>query len=203
MTHALGLVGVRELFVRDDDIAGVEPELGQVGVRVDLGRDEAAGADDGANARDEVALEVVVAVGDGRAVQAEHHGVQRQRRGDLGQDDAAEVLVDVLVDLVRGVAEGGEALNEREAMLRRPPPQHGKACAEQRGLLGVRARREVYALLEGGPIGRDRGEGVGLGAERRREHAARRQLHGEEGEPRLDAPPAAGRDGRLYRQSVT
>lgn len=141
---ALGLIGVGELFVGDNQIAGVEPEPGEMGVRVDLGRDDAAAADDGPDAGGEVTLEVVVTVSDRRAVQAEHHSIQGQGRGDLAQDDVAKVLleseticqnrainykqrilpadclcsyVDVLVDLVGGVAKGGEALDQHEAVL--------------------------------------------------------------------------------------
>ena len=135
-------------------------------MRVELHADDAARADDRAHALDHVAFDVVVAVRDHRAVQAEQHAVQRQRGTHLAQDFVAHEFI---VRAVGGAGRaGGEAapLDQGEAFRRGAP-----AGDEQRG--GAHARRVVrvlagaveHAFLVGGEGGRQRREGVGLGGD--------------------------------------
>ena len=71
--------------------------------------------------------------------------VERHGCSDLGEDLIAEFLVDILVDLVRRVAEGRETFNQCKTMLRCSAPQDRKARTEQRRLFRVSAGRKVPA----------------------------------------------------------
>ena len=77
--RALQDVGVRILLEGHQHVGLFDHRRAQVVVRVELGADHHLRPDDGAHALQQVALAVVVAVGDHRAVQAEQHHVHRQR----------------------------------------------------------------------------------------------------------------------------
>ncbi len=169
---ALDHVGVRVFLVADDDVGGAHALQRHVAVRIELDADHAVLADDGACPLDDVALHVVVAVGDHGAVQSEQHAVDRQGGLQLAQDLVAHELV---VGPVGGAGRaGGEAaaLDQREPLGGGTPAgdeQRGRAHA--RGIGGVLAGSEEHAFLVGGEAGRQGREGVGLGGERGGEQA--------------------------------
>ena len=80
---------MRELLVADDEVAGVQPLLREVRVRVDLRADDHVRTDDRANPSQQIALHIVVSMGNRGAVQAHDDGVDGQRGGDLVEDGVA------------------------------------------------------------------------------------------------------------------
>ena len=106
----------------------------QMAVRVELDADDAFRPDDGAHALDDVAFDVVVAVRDHGAVQAEQHAVDRQRRLELGQDLVAHGLV------VGAVGGAGRAGGEAAALDQREASALARAAADEQRR-GAHARR--------------------------------------------------------------
>jgi hypothetical protein len=135
-------------------------------VEIELRADRHIGADDGADALDEVGLARLGGVGDHRATQAEQHGIDRHRLGEIRHDLVAKSLVDPLHGRARRHCEGGEAL-------RHAPTPRPRAVAELdhrqreeigRGAVGTAAHQR--GLGEQSRAGRDGRERVGLGAKR-------------------------------------
>jgi hypothetical protein len=116
---AVGDVGVRKFLVADHDVAVAHALQRHVAVRIVLDADHALGADDRARPLQQIAFDVVVAVRDHRAVQAEQHAVERQRRAQLRQHFVAHELVVGLVDLAGRAGGKAAALDQREAVARR------------------------------------------------------------------------------------
>ncbi len=93
LERALQHVGVRILLVGDQQVGALDHRRREVAVRIELGADDDAGPDDGAHLLQQVALAVVVAVGDHRPVQAEQDHVDRQRLAQVGEQLLAQRLV--------------------------------------------------------------------------------------------------------------
>ena len=72
-------------------------------MQVELGADRHLRPDDGADAGEQVAFGVVVALGDHGAVQVDQHGIDRQRLPQVVQDLVAEGFVDVPQGRGRGL----------------------------------------------------------------------------------------------------
>jgi hypothetical protein len=90
LVGALEDVGVRVLLERDQQVGVGQHRRRQVVVRIELGADHRLRADQRAHAGQQVALAVVVPVGDHRAVQAEHDHVDRQRRAQVAKQLVAQ-----------------------------------------------------------------------------------------------------------------
>ena len=88
-------------------------------VRVELGGDQYALADDRAHALQQIALAIVVALRDHRAVQAEHDGVDGQRGAQLIEDLVAQVLIGLALQQPAGLRPGRRAFDQREPLLGR------------------------------------------------------------------------------------
>ena len=128
-------------------------------------------ADDRPHALDEVALGVVIAIGDHRPVQAEQHAVDRHRGGKLGEDLVAHLLVVGLLRRARRLGPEARALDELEPFL---PGAPARDVERRRGVardIRMLPRRIVERRLVARAVGRDRGEGVRLGGERGGEEA--------------------------------
>ena len=87
---AIDEIGVREFLEIDEEVRRRHPLRGQVAVRVELGADQHVRPDDLAHPRQQIALGIVVARRHHRAVQAEHHRIDRQRRRKLAEDLVAQ-----------------------------------------------------------------------------------------------------------------
>ena len=166
---ALVGVGVRVLLVEHQEVARRQHLPGEMAVRVELGADHDGRADQGADAREQVALAVVVAVGDHRAMQRQQHDLDRECRPQLVEQPVAERLPGVARGRAGRRGEGGEALDHGEAIAGRPPARGDQRPGEEARLLGMAAGRKPEVLLETAEPGRDRREAVGLRAERRHE----------------------------------
>ena len=86
-------VGVGEFLVEDGDVGQADALEGEVAVRVELDADDAGGAYDVAHALDDVAFDVVIAVGDHGAVQAQEHAVEREGLAELAENFVAHGFV--------------------------------------------------------------------------------------------------------------
>ena len=80
---ALVEIGVREFEEGREYIGRGDPLGRQVAVRVELRGDGHIGTDDAADARQQVAFAIVIALRHHGAVQSEHHRIHRQRRAKL------------------------------------------------------------------------------------------------------------------------
>jgi len=98
-------------------------------VRIVLAADHARLPDDAANALQQVALDVVVALGHERAVQPEQHGIDRHGVAQLAQDLIAHGLVVGPHHRARRLRPEAGALDQREALLLRP-----SACDVERAV---------------------------------------------------------------------
>ena len=159
-------------LVADDDVGGGDALQGEMAVRIELDADHAALADDGAGALDDVALHVVVAVGDHGAVQAEQHAVDRHGGPQLSQNLVAHELVVGPVGGARRAGGEAAALHQREALRGGAPAADEQRCrAHARGIGGVLAGPVEHAFLVGREARRQGREGIGLGGERGGEQA--------------------------------
>ncbi len=166
--RALHRVGVRVFLVADQHVGAVEHQRAQVTVQVELGTDRDLRADDGADARQQIALAIVVAVGHHGAVHVDQHRIERQGGLHAVQDLVAEILVDLAHGRARRCCKGREALDHRPAALLGllAPDMHrrgevgglvlgGVAVPDAVFLVAAQAGREGHELVGLGPEGRD------------------------------------------------
>ena len=113
-------VGVRKFLVADEDVGRGQHRPGHVAVRIEGGTDRRLGAGERADAGEQVAFAVVIAMRDHRAVQAEGDRIHRQRLGELAQDLVAEALVGSSAGGSRRRRAGDRALDQGVAILARP-----------------------------------------------------------------------------------
>ncbi len=140
--QALVRIGVRVVLVADQHVGRFEHRWRDVTVKIELGADRNVRADARANARQDVAFAVVVAVGDHRAVQEQHHRVERHRRFEIVEQFVAKRFVHD--------ARRRSGRHRKRLQTRRERPAARVETAEQRSVYGLAARD-----------GRDRARGVG------------------------------------------
>lgn len=162
---ALIEIDIRKLLVEDRDVESLRHLLREVAVRVELGGDQHLRAGDLPRALQKVALAVVVAVRDHRAVQPEDRRIERQGRLQLLQDLVAQHLVGVAVDRPAGCRRGGRALDHHPARGRRMATGRDDRARDDRWLLGMLARPRQEALPKAFQVDRQRRVGVDLGRE--------------------------------------
>jgi hypothetical protein len=148
------------------------------------------GADDRAHLLQQVALAVVVAVGDHRAVQAEHDHVDGQRLLQVVEQLGAQRLVAGARGRAARLRAGDEALDEVPALVLAAQPRRPERPGEIEHPVRMRARRVVAAIAEGGHAGGHRREGVGFGGD-----AAGEDAHGGCSKVRGPPSPRAERAG--------
>jgi hypothetical protein len=166
---ALAEVDVRVVLEAHERGGVGDHGVAEVAVRVELGADGRGGADDRAHAGEQVALAVVVAVGDHRAVEAEQDHVDGHGAGEVGEQLVAQGLVGGAHGRAGGLGERGEALEQLVAARAREPAEHRERGGEQLRVVGDAAAHEV-AGGEAARAGGDRRERVGLGGEAGGEH---------------------------------
>ena len=103
--------------------------------------------DDLAHARDDVALAIVVAVRDHRAVQTEQHAVDRHRGAELVEDFVAHALVGGLRGGTGRLGPEARALDQLEAFLLGAPPRDPERPGAERAAIRMFARAEVDRLF--------------------------------------------------------
>lgn len=167
-------VGVRIFLVEDEEVGSLEHRLRQVAVRIELGADHHRRTHPGAHRAQQIALAVLAAFGDHRAVQAQEHDVDRERRLELGEHPTAQLPPGGGGREAGRGGEGLQAFDQREAFGARPLTRGDQGPGEEAGLLGVRSGLEPEIFAEARDAGRDRREAVGLGPDRRCEDAHRR-----------------------------
>ena len=171
LERALQHVGVRILLVGDQQVGALDHRRREVAVRVELGADDDAGADDGAHLLQQVALAVVVAVGDHRAVQAEQDHVDRQRGAQVGEQLLAQRLVAGARRRAARLRAGRQALDDVPALGLAAQPQGPERPGEIEHLVGMGAGRVVAAVAERRHAGGHGREGVGFGGDAAGENA--------------------------------
>ena len=140
-------------------------------MRVELGADHDVAADDGAHPLQQVALAVVVAVGDHRAVQAEQHHVDRQRRAQIGKQLLAQRLVASACRRAARLSAGNQAFDQVPARRLAAQARRPQRPGEIEHVVRVSAGWVVAAVAERGHSGRHRCEGIGFGGDAAAEHA--------------------------------
>ena len=125
-------------------------------------------ADDGAHAFEHVALAIVVALRDHRAMQPEHNAIDRQRGAQLIKDFVAQAFVGCALQEPARLGPGGAAFDQREALLARAAAQHNHRRRAERRRLGMVAWAGVKGRFETRPVGGDRRKRIGLGGQRER-----------------------------------
>jgi len=171
MFAALLEIRMREFEESRHQVEAFDTQRRQVAVRIELGSDEHIGADHGADPREEIAFRVVIALRDHRAVQAEHHGVDRQRGLKLAEDAVAQRLVGLALDEARRLRPAAGALDDGEAFRAATPAQDRHDGGAERRRIRMFARPGEERRLEGVHVGRDRRECVGFRGQRGREDA--------------------------------
>ena len=160
---AIDEVGMREFLEVDEEIRGCKALRRQVAVRVELGANEHIRSDDIAHAGEEIALGILVAVGDHGAVQTKHDSIDRKCCAQLVEDLVAQALIGQAIDEAGRVCPGGRSLDQFETPLRGEPAADGDRRRAERRRFGMFARRCVERGLEGSAIDADRREGVCFG----------------------------------------
>ena len=137
-------------------------------VEVESGNDRDLGTDEGAGARQQVALDVVHRLGHGGAVQCQQHCVDRHNRLESRQKMAAERLVTLGGEWPAGARRG----EQQGYGLRSPLGQHLQHPAHHTpgDLQNVVAVAE-FESLEGGDVDRLPAEVVALGQDPADRHA--------------------------------
>ncbi len=161
---ALDHVGVRKFLVADDDVGEPYPPDRHVAVRIKLDADHASRPGDRARPLEDVALDVVIAVGDHRAVQAEQDRVHGQRRLELLENFVAHELVVLPIGGPGGAGGEAAAFDQGEAVGCSPPAgNEQRRRAHARRVDGMLARPQEDAFAIGVEARRQRREGVGFG----------------------------------------
>ncbi len=173
LERALEHVGVRIFLVGDQQVGALDHRRREVAVRIELGTDHDVGPDDGAHPLQQVALAVVVAVGDHRAVQAEQHHVDRQRRPQVGEQLLAQRLVARARRRAARLRAGHQALDQVPAQCLAAQPRRPQRAGEIEHLVRMGAGRVVAAVAERRHAGGHGREGVGFGGD-----AAAEDTHG-------------------------
>src|SRR5215813_8887620 len=129
-------------------------------MRIELDTDHGLWPHQRAHALDDVAFDVVVAMGHHGAVQAEEYAIDWQRRLELAQDLVAHELVVGTVGGAGGAGGEAAALDEGEALCLRAlsrDPQRRRAHEGRR--VGMLAWPHEHAFLVALDAGRERREG--------------------------------------------
>jgi len=164
-------IRVRELLEQDREI-GRRHALGrEMTVKVVFGADHAVRPHDVARPRQKIALAIVIAVGDHRAVQAEQRDVDWKRGAKLRQDFVTQAFKRRTGDPARRLRPGGGALDQVEAVQARATPGGDDRRRAQGRRFGVATGRRVEITLEIRAIDRQWREGVRLGREGGHEHS--------------------------------
>ena len=111
MLRAFEKIGVRIFQERCENIGVRHPLPGEMAVRVELRGDDDRRADDRADSLEQIALAVVVALRDHRAVQTENHAIDRQRGAQLVEDLVAQILVGLALQQTARMGQGRRALD--------------------------------------------------------------------------------------------
>ena len=159
------------LLVGDERARGFQHQRRDMAVQVELAAQYRVRPHDLAQAGQQVAFAVVVALGDHGAVHVDEHEVERQRRPGLREDAVAVILVDPADRPPRRLGEGAEAFHHLMPLLLRTLAPDVQRLAEGRGRVAGRIAIEERGFAVGLLAGRQRREGVGLGPETGDEHA--------------------------------
>src|SRR5262245_21212315 len=104
-------------LVANDDVAGADTLQCEVAMGVELHPDHALFANDGTRALQDIALHVVVAVGDHGTVKSEEHAVHGHCGAELVEDLIAHELIIGPVGGTRWTGSKAASLDERKALL--------------------------------------------------------------------------------------
>ena len=163
VARALGVIGVRVLEAADRERGIGEHRRADVGVQVEQDGDRHRRSDAPANGAEQIALHVVAAFGDLRAVHEQEHRVDRHRAFEIGQDLVAERGVVAHVERGARARVREQAGPHRHAGFAAQPHEVAVAERVERrcGVGGGRARPVRLAGEAFGARG-NRREGVGL-----------------------------------------
>ena len=164
-------IGVRKLLEQHDEVAGRDALFGKVAVQVVFRANHCLRADDLPRPGQQVALAILIAIGNHGPVQAEQSDIDGQGGPELVQDFIAQAFERRARDEAGGLGPGAGALDQREAFLRRAAPGRDDGSRAERRRIGVSARRGIEGAFERRPVHRQRREGVRLGRQRADEHA--------------------------------
>ena len=142
-------------------------------MRVQFGANHDTGAHHGPHARQKIAFAVVIAVGHHGTVQTQQHHIDRQCGAQVGQQFIAQRFIGVAGGGATGLCTGNHAFHQIPAIALAAQPCCPQRAGEQCHLIGMLARREVAAVMEGRQPGGHGREGVGFGGE-----AAAEDAHG-------------------------
>ena len=171
MFAALLEVRMRKFEEGGHDIETGDAQHRQMAMRVEFGGDQHIRPDQGPNLRQQVAFGIVIALGNHRAMQAEHYGIDRHRRPQLVEDLVAQHLIGAALDETGGLRPAGSTFDDGKAFRARPAPQDRHDRGAERRRFRMLARPGIERRLEGVQIRRNGGECVGFGRKRRGENA--------------------------------
>ena len=158
-------VDVGILLVGDERRRRLQHQRRDVAVEVELAAEHRVRTDDLAQAGQQVALAVVVALRHHGAVHVDEHEVERQRGLGLREDAIAIVLVDAANRPPGRLGEGAKALDDLVPSFLGTRAPDVQRLAEGRGRMAGRIAVEERCVQVRLLARRQRGEGVGLGPE--------------------------------------
>src|SRR5579863_4182101 len=122
MFGALDEIYVRKFEKGGENIGVGDALLGEMAVRVELRRNQHVAADNDADAFEEIALAIVIALRHHGAVETENHTVDRQGGAKLVENLIAQFLVGFALEQAAGLGPGRGPFDEREPFFARAPP---------------------------------------------------------------------------------
>ena len=174
---AIDEIRMREFLEIDEEIHRREALFRQMAVGIELDADQNIRPDDLTDAREEITLGVLVAIGDHGAVQAKHNTVHRQGGAQLVEDFVAQILVGPAVHQAGRIGPGSGALDQLPALFSGDPASNSDWRGAERRRFRMRARRRIEGGLEGAAIDADRRKSVRFGREHRSKNAQRCRLY--------------------------
>jgi hypothetical protein len=179
----------------------LDAPLRQVMMHVQFGANDAVGPDDRAGPRQQIAFAIVIIPRHHRAVETEQGDVERHGRTQLVENLVAQALIAGLRNQPCRLRPGRGSFDQREAVGLRPPPGCNKRGRAKCRRFRMCAWGAIKGSLEGAPINKERGEGIGLGCQRSNEHA-HRMPQAPEHTPAAHILPYRGTRGTQPRDSA-
>ena len=158
-------VGMGVFLIGHEDRRLADHRLGDMAVEVELRAHRHLGPDDGADAPQNIALAIVIALGGRGAMQRQHHHIDRHGLLEIGQHLVAQRLIGRADDASAGLGEGADAFHHLPAPRLGAPTEDQKLAGAVIGRLARAIAMGEEAVGEALIARGDRGEGVGLGVE--------------------------------------
>ena len=156
MLAALEEIRVRKLQEGGQNVGVRHSQWRQMAVRIEFRGDDRLGSDKQPNAGKQVALAIVIALRDHRAVQSKDNAVDRQRSLQLIEYLVAKLFVGLALDQPAGLGPGRSSFNELKALFASPPAKHNHRRGAKRRRIRMFPRWRIESEAKTRQVGRHR-----------------------------------------------